>query len=104
MNVDGEVIDGVLITALGTDLDGIGEVFGLSGPVTLRPDSQLPATGVMECDIADLEILEAEGTLFNFLIHEMGHVLGIGNLWEEMGLIEGAGTEDPCICWCSCYA
>ncbi|NJK40945.1 MAG: hypothetical protein HC934_05540 [Acaryochloridaceae cyanobacterium SU_2_1] len=49
----------------------------------------------MEFDIADLEQLEANGTLINVIMHEMGHVLGFGTLWERMGLLQGIGTHDP---------
>jgi hypothetical protein len=28
-------------------------------------------------------------------MHEIGHVLGIGTLWSDKGLLQGAGTADP---------
>ena len=29
------------------------------------------------------------------IIHEMGHVLGIGTIWEELDLLEDAGGANP---------
>ena len=93
--VDSVVVTGVLITAFGSNLGGPGGILGQSGPVALRPGSMLPATGMMEFDLADLESLEADGSLLNVVIHEMGHVLGIGTLWGQMGLVQGIGTPNP---------
>src|SRR5690606_17727901 len=28
-------------------------------------------------------------------LHEIGHVLGIGTIWNYKGLLQGAGTPDP---------
>ena len=39
--------------------------------------------------------LEASGQLYYVVLHEMGHVLGIGTLWQSLGLLAGAGTADP---------
>ncbi len=29
------------------------------------------------------------------MLHEMGHVLGIGTIWQARGLVSGAGTSNP---------
>jgi hypothetical protein len=41
--------------------------------------------------------LEAQGIMNAVILHEMGHVLGIGSLWDYVtpALIVGAGTGDP---------
>jgi hypothetical protein len=95
--VDGETIDDVLILASGADIDGPGQVLGQAGPTQLRPASAglLPAVGRMQFDTADLARMEADGTLDDVIAHEMGHVLGIGTLWSRLGLLSGAGTDDP---------
>jgi hypothetical protein len=98
--VDGELIDDVLILAQGEDIDGPGRVLGQAGPTFLRPASAgtaafLPAKGVMSFDTADLENMEAEGTLNDVITHEMGHVLGIGTIWSRKGLLRRAGTINP---------
>ena len=49
----------------------------------------------MEFDTADLARMELDGSLENVIFHEMGHVIGMGTIWEEKGLLEGAGTINP---------
>ena len=100
VEIDGEVIDDVLILAEGADIDGPGRVLGQAGPTHVRPESAgpsalLPARGEMTFDSADLAALEADGSLDDVIAHEMGHVLGIGTLWEPKGLIAGSGSADP---------
>ncbi len=100
VEIDGETIDDVLIIAEGADIDGPGQVLGQAGPTHIRPESAgaaglLPARGEMTFDSADLAALEADGSLDDVIAHEMGHVLGIGTLWDPKGLIAGAGTADP---------
>jgi hypothetical protein len=46
----------------------------------------------MSFDTADLDRMEANNTLTDVILHEMGHVLGFGTLWSRMNLISGAGT------------
>jgi hypothetical protein len=49
----------------------------------------------MEFDIGDLNRMEADGSLLSVIIHEMGHVIGIGTLWNLKDLLLGAGTSNP---------
>jgi Leishmanolysin len=98
--VGGEVIDDVLIEARGVSIDGPGQILGQAGPTNLRPASAgssafLPAKGIMSFDSADLAEMEADGTLVDVITHEMGHVIGIGTIWETKGLLAGAGTSNP---------
>ncbi|MGF1459570.1 MAG: proprotein convertase P-domain-containing protein [Leptolyngbyaceae cyanobacterium] len=93
--VNGETIDDVLIEARGLSIDGSSGVLGRAGPTRLRSGSLLPITGVMEFDIGDLSRLEAEGGLLNVIILEMGHVLGIGTIWQSQNLLVGAGSANP---------
>ena len=47
----------------------------------------------MRFDTADVADLEVDGQLETVILHEMGHVLGIGTVW---GLrVSGRGTSDP---------
>jgi hypothetical protein len=98
--VSGEVIDDVLIEAKGVFIDGPGGILGQAGPTNLRPASAgaaafLPAKGIMSFDSADLADMESDGTLLDVITHEMGHVLGIGTIWEDKNLLVGAGTNNP---------
>lgn len=95
VTVDGNPIDDVLIDARGIAIDGASGILGQAGPTQLRSGSLLPATGIMEFDIGDLAQLEASGGLLNVIVHEMGHVLGIGTLWRNKGLLSGAGSPNP---------
>lgn len=93
--VEGETIDDLVIDASGVAIDGRGGILGQAGPTQLRPGSFLPAAGVMEFDSADLATMERDGSLVSVITHEMGHVLGIGTNWDELGLRQGAGTVNP---------
>ena len=98
--VDNEVVDDVLILAQGKAIDGVGKILGQAGPTHLRPASAgsaafLPAKGIMSFDTADLEKMAQNGTLNDVITHEMGHVLGIGTIWDDKGLLKGAGTSNP---------
>jgi hypothetical protein len=98
--VGGELIDDLLIEAKGIAIDGPGGILGQAGPTNLRPASAgasalLPAKGIMQFDTADLADMEAEGTLVDVITHEMGHVIGIGTIWEDKGVLAGAGTSNP---------
>ena len=93
--INGEEIDDLIIFAKGEHIDGQGSILGQAGPTQIRSDSKLPATGVMSFDSADLNQMEANGSLISVIIHEMGHVLGIGTLWETMKLVQGLSGNDP---------
>jgi hypothetical protein len=98
--VSGEVIDDLLIMAQGVPIDGPGKILGQAGPTHLRPASAgvnafLPAKGLMSFDTADLAQMQADGTLLDVITHEMGHVIGIGTIWPNKGLLVGPGTGNP---------
>jgi hypothetical protein len=91
----GVYVDDLLIDASAVPIDGPYGILGSAGPDYVRAGSLLPIHGVMEFDTADLARLEADGSLFYTVVHEIGHVLGIGTLWEPLGLLTGAGGTDP---------
>lgn len=84
---------GVVISARGVSIDGPRGTLGQAGPTRLRPGSELPYLGIMEFDTADLAQLEQSGELESVIIHEMGHVLGIGTIWDRF--LIGRGGPDP---------
>jgi hypothetical protein len=43
-------------------------------------------------DTADIAALRSSGTLDKVIMHEMGHVLGIGTLWDYASLVGSAPT------------
>lgn len=100
VQVDGEIIDDVLILAQGVSIDGPGNILGQAGPSRLRPANAgraafLPAKGEMSFDTDDLKQMERDGTLNDVITHEMGHVLGIGTIWELKSLLKKTGTSNP---------
>ena len=79
-------------------IDGPGGVLGRAGPCYYRiVDGVFPLTGIMELDEADLADMRAAGLLEDVIIHEMGHILGFGTLWNASSndFLVGAGTADP---------
>jgi hypothetical protein len=98
VRVDGEVVDDLLILAQGTAIDGPRGILGQAGPTHIRPASAgkskfLPVKGIMSFDTADLKAMQKDGTLKDVITHEMGHVIGIGTIWERKGLLKDAGTN-----------
>jgi hypothetical protein len=91
----GRVIDDLSIDVSARSIDGAGGVLGQAAADRFRSGSQLPYHGFAEFDSADLAQMEANGTLFSVVLHEIGHVLGIGTLWQRLGLVSGAGTSNP---------
>ena len=92
---NGVAVDDVLIDASAVSIDGAGGVLGQAGPDRFRSGSFIPYHGTMQFDTADLAALEANGQLTAVVLHEMGHVLGIGTIWEDRGFVSGAGTSNP---------
>lgn len=95
VQVGGDVIEGVRIEAAGVNIDGPSGILGQAGPIAIRPGSMIPATGIMEFDTGDLANMELHGSLVDVIVHEMGHVLGIGTLWKPKLLVAGSGTINP---------
>ena len=83
-------IDDLKIDADVSAIDGVGSVLGHAGWSALRPNAAggLPYTGEMTFDSADMANMKANGTLTGVILHEMGHVLGLGTLWELKGLVD----------------
>jgi hypothetical protein len=77
-----ELIDDLLIHAVIREMDGPGGVLGSAGPCLIRQANGLPLYGTMTFDSADVPHLESSGEFRDVILHEMGHVLGIGTLWD----------------------
>jgi hypothetical protein len=93
-----ETIDDNLIFATIAPIDGPGGILGGAGPCFVRIPSYLTIVGFMTFDVADMAFLEANGILVDVILHEMGHVLGVGSLWTYMtpSLLTGDHTTgDP---------
>lgn len=109
VKVNGIVTTGCRIEARGAVIDGGGGILGMAGPTRLRPNlssmgkaAYLPCAGMMTFDTADLVSMERDGTLVDVITHEMGHVLGIGTVWQRKGVLAGAGSLNPIFVGLAC--
>lgn len=79
--VDG-TLDDIVIEVVISPIDGPLGILGRAGPTYLRTSDGLPLAGLMQFDVADLDLLDEVDLFEEVIVHEMGHVLGIGTLWE----------------------
>jgi hypothetical protein len=90
-----ETIDELLIFAQISHIDGVGNILGQAGICYVRDNNLLPVVGLMQFDVDDVTQLQNQGQFDEVVLHEMGHVLGIGSLWEDLNLLLGKGSGDP---------
>lgn len=69
-----------------TESDGPGGFVAFSTPVYWRLPSHLPFAAAISIDSADVEDMKAKGIYNRVILHELGHVLGIGTQWKRNGL------------------
>ncbi len=88
-----ELFPGILINASIGVMDGPGGILGGAGPTFGGYDNSgflLATEGDMEFDMADVGWLG--GALDTVILHEMGHVIGLGTLWTWNGFyVDGSG-------------
>jgi hypothetical protein len=98
------IIDDVYIC--GRDMienSSVGGILASAGPQFTRPSGvvnplngqeiRITVAGQMDFDPADIPGLQASGAFSNVVLHEMGHVFGIGTLWERNGLRADGSRE-----------
>jgi hypothetical protein len=82
----------VTINVFLNPIDGAGGILGSAGPTfaklnaaqnAVTPNFLYTDEGDMEFDTADTEALVGLGLFDEVILHEMGHVLGIGILWSS---------------------
>lgn len=83
-------VDDIVIDAEITAIDGAGGILGQAGPTAIRTQGSLPANAIMQFDIADAADYLAAGLFDAIVFHEMGHSLGFGSIWDELGLVNEA--------------
>ncbi|MGY5846473.1 leishmanolysin-related zinc metalloendopeptidase [Salegentibacter sp. HM20] len=88
-------IDDIVIEVVVAPIDGPGGILGQAGPRFVRVPGGLPISGVMYFDEADLDFLDELDLFEDVIVHEMGHVLGVGTLWnfQERILREGPASN-----------
>ena len=88
------VVDDLAILVSATSIDGPGGTLALGGPCWVRWDSYLPYVGLLILDQADVDDL-GEGEVTDLLVHEIGHILGIGALWGDFRLVRSPSLYSP---------
>ena len=75
-----------------TEMDGTDGILASGGPVFVRAENNLPVTGVILFDIADVWLLKLRGIMDDTVLHEMAHTLGFStSLLREQGRIPPDG-------------
>ena len=88
-------LTGITIQANVTPIDGAYGILGSAGPLTaalfnqvilngevLPSNHAMAITGTMDFDTADVDRMIADNTFEDVIIHEMGHVIGFGTVWN----------------------
>ena len=86
-------IDDVIIYAEIKPIDGAGQILGQAKPCFSFQGKTV--IGYMKFDSADLDAMIANGSLNEVIVHEMGHVLGLGTLWESFLTRYPGSTGQP---------
>ena len=89
-----ETVDDLIVYLEFVPIDGPGQVLGAAG-WCLKRAGALPVLGGMRFDVADLDGLETAGVLDEVVVHELGHVIGIGSLWNLMGFLQDPSDPEP---------
>jgi hypothetical protein len=82
----------------------LGGPLGRAGPRLIReagtPDAFLTVAGIMEFEIDEFlpgGFFENQQQYEDVIVHEMGHVIGIGTLWQITGNTEGILNNPPTV-------
>mmetsp|Transcript_6358 Transcript_6358/g.10053 ORF Transcript_6358/g.10053 Transcript_6358/m.10053 type:complete len:366 (-) Transcript_6358:184-1281(-) len=84
------VIDDIHICAKDEPIEGPGKILGSAGPSYLRSSDGTSISGNMRFDSADVQGLITGGNWEAVILHEMGHIIGIGTLWDYNGVVTGS--------------
>ncbi|MFT0753834.1 leishmanolysin, partial [Synechococcus sp. RC10A2] len=96
-------VDDLLVQVTGARLlssppesDGPGRVVGQAGPCgPPRPGIGIIPYARIGIDPADLGRLEDQGSLFDVVLHELGHALGFGTVPNWRPFLLNSGTTNP---------
>lgn len=88
-------IDDIRVIVRTPSIDGATGTLAQAAPTALRDGSSLPYRGFIEADREDLSRLQSSGQLYDVIVHEFGHVLGVGTVWQAQDLLQGRGTSNP---------
>lgn len=92
------IIDDVVVVIAVRPVDGPGGILAGARPCGVRDGSMLPFMGTIRFDSDDLDRLLDRGNMDDveeLILHEMGHVLGIGSVWGDFGLLREPSIGGP---------
>ncbi len=85
----GERVDDLRIYMTTFDGDDLANrAVGWGGPMVLRDGTSLPVLGCMGFDLERANLLITG-------LHEIGHVLGFGTIWEDLDYLKDFSLDDP---------
>lgn len=91
-----ETVNDLVVFVRATKIDGPNKVVAQASPCYVNSETKLPIVGFFELDSEDVDVLVNRDVLDDVVLHELGHVLGIGTLWNyKRALLVGSGTDDP---------
>lgn len=88
-----QTVDDILVLVDFSTIDGPGNILGQAGPCLIRSSNRLTIVGSLNLDAADLSGMESNGLIDDVVLHEIGHVLGIGSLWQDKGMLSFAQSD-----------
>lgn len=69
----------LIISAELKSIDGVGEILGSAGPSGVWQSCPgISYSGQMQFDSSDISNMESDGSFEGVILHEMGHVIGVG--------------------------
>ncbi len=89
-----EVIDDLAVVVSVGEVDGQGGILGWAAVCGIREESRLPLIGALRFDSEDLEVLRESDAMEEVILHEIGHLLGFGSVWDEQGLLINPSLPD----------
>ena len=78
-----DTVDDLRVFVFILPIDGDLGALAQARPCWIRSGSRLPVLGFMRFDSDDVGRLEQDGDLEALALHEMGHILGFGILWDR---------------------
>ena len=71
------------------------EVWGAGTPLRIRFPSYLPSVAAFVLNPDVLEGWMPDDDLYALILHEMGHCLGFGTIWDDLGLLKNSSVYNP---------